>query len=58
MTEVLDAYLGQADRAAEDLARFRDLVLCENSADGLRGLAAELEHAAEPLTAAHVAVSE
>jgi putative transposase len=34
-------------------------VVCENSADGLRGLAAiELEHAAEPLTAAYLARSE
>jgi hypothetical protein len=33
--------------------------VCENSADGLRGLAViELEHAAEPLTAAYWAPSE
>jgi hypothetical protein len=36
-----------------------DPVVCENSADGLRGLAViELEHAAEPLTAAYWARSE
>ena len=35
------------------------LVVCENSADGLRGLAViELEHAAEPLTAPDRARSE
>ena len=34
-------------------------VLCEHSADGLRGLAViKLEHAAEALAAAHVAVFE
>jgi hypothetical protein len=34
-------------------------VVCENSADGLRGLAViELEHAAEPFTAAYLARSE
>jgi microcompartment protein CcmL/EutN len=37
----------------------KDPVVCENSADGLRGLAVvELEHAAEPLTAAYWARSE
>jgi hypothetical protein len=36
-----------------------DGVVCEKSADGLRGLAViELEHAAEPLTALYWARSE
>ena len=43
----------------EDWMGLMNGVLCENSADWLRGLAmTELEHASEPLTAAHVAVSE
>jgi hypothetical protein len=44
--------------AAPPMALY-DPVLCENSADGLRGLAViELEHAAEPLTAPDWAQSE
>ena len=38
--------------ARGDIRGAVDVVVCENSADGLRGFAVvELEHAAEPLTA-------
>ena len=54
---------GRRPRLTDDdrgqLAARAYLVVCENSADGLRGLAVvELEHAAEPLTAPYWARSE
>jgi len=45
---------GYRERAVVLTDRGRDLVMCENSADGLCGLAViEFEHAAESLTAAY-----
>src|SRR5262249_37146228 len=52
------AWPAETDEAPVEMGR-GDLVLCENPADGLRGLAViELEHAAEPLTALYCAPSE
>jgi hypothetical protein len=43
---------GRAHFRYDDLCRLADLVVCENSSPGLRGVTIiELEHAAEALTA-------